>query len=329
MAMLPTQQQLSAQNNAVKGIQELVEAGLTHVPRNYIRPAEERPCLSLVSDKEQVPIINLTGFYGENRERLIQEIGRACEEWGFFQVIGHGVTPSVIENFWAAAINFFQLPPDDKLRFLSEDVRSEVAYITSHNRTKEKVAEWKDTLYFRRLSGVFNGFKQAPEMCREAVLEYMKEITILANAIYKAIFLSLGLSSDYLQKTLPEFQRIVLGINYYPPCPDPDLTFGISGHSDITCLTILTQNDVPGLQVMKNGKWVAVKPVPGSFVVNLGDQTEVRVVFCCESIVMEHPSSSSVLNSHKIVDVLLPHFWFDVVAVPKLSDIIKREIQEH
>jgi len=67
-----------------------------------------------------------------------------------------------------------------------------------------------------------------------------------------------------------------MNINYYPSCPNPDLTLGLPNHSDGSALTVLMQSNVSGLQVFRNGKWVAVEPVANPFVVNLGDQMQVR-----------------------------------------------------
>lgn len=65
-------------------------------------------------------------------------------------------------------------------------------------------------------------------------------------------------------------------MNYYPPCPEPDHVIGVTPHSDATGLTILLQvNEVEGLQIKKDGKWVSVKPLPYAFVVNIGDMLEV------------------------------------------------------
>jgi len=68
-------------------------------------------------------------------------------------------------------------------------------------------------------------------------------------------------------------QRIRM--NYYPPCPEPDKAIGLTPHSDATGLTILLQvNEVEGLQIKKDGKWVSVKPLPNALVVNVGDILE-------------------------------------------------------
>ncbi|XP_022760009.1 uncharacterized protein LOC111306390 [Durio zibethinus] len=53
-----------------------------------------------------------------------------------------------------------------------------------------------------------------------------------------------------------------MAINYYPPCPAPELTYGLPGHVDPSIITILLQDDVPALQVLKDGKWIAVNPIP-------------------------------------------------------------------
>ncbi|KAJ1399937.1 Oxoglutarate/iron-dependent dioxygenase [Sesbania bispinosa] len=65
-------------------------------------------------------------------------------------------------------------------------------------------------------------------------------------------------------------------INYYPPCPQPELVMGLNPHSDGSGLTILLQaNEVEGLQIKKDGLWIPVKPLPNAFIVNIGDMLEM------------------------------------------------------
>lgn len=86
---------------------------------------------------------------------------------------------------------------------------------------------------------------------------------------------SLGLEKEYIKKVLGE-QGQHMAVNYYPPCPEPELTYGLPGHTDPNALTILLQDlQVAGLQVLKDGKWVAIKPHPNAFVINIGDQFQV------------------------------------------------------
>lgn len=90
-----------------------------------------------------------------------------------------------------------------------------------------------------------------------------------------AISEALGLDPDYLNKLLGKHSQ-VMNLNYYPSCPNPDLTLGMPNHSDGSTLTVLMQGDVSGLQVFRNEKWVAVEPIANGLVVNLGDQLQVR-----------------------------------------------------
>jgi salicylic acid 3-hydroxylase len=90
------------------------------------------------------------------------------------------------------------------------------------------------------------------------------------------ISLSLGLEEDYIEKVLGE-QEQHMAVNYYPQCPEPDLTYGLPKHTDPNALTILLQDPkVAGLQVLKDGnRWIAVNPRPNALVINLGDQLQV------------------------------------------------------
>lgn len=67
-----------------------------------------------------------------------------------------------------------------------------------------------------------------------------------------------------------------MAINYYPPCPQPELTYGLPTHTDANLITLLLQDDVSGLQVLRHGKWININPIANTFIVNLGDQMQVK-----------------------------------------------------
>lgn len=88
--------------------------------------------------------------------------------------------------------------------------------------------------------------------------------------------LGLGLEKDTLESKLGQNPKRRAQANFYPPCPDPDLTLGLAAHTDLCALTVLMQSEEAiGLQVIKDGKWVGVNPIPNAFVINLGDQLQV------------------------------------------------------
>ncbi len=109
----------------------------------------------------------------------------------------------------------------------------------------------------------------------------------------------LELDEDYFLDRLneaPAFARF----NYYPPCPRPDLVFGIRPHSDGTLLTILlVDKDVSGLQVQRDGKWSNVEATPHTLLINLGDTMEVIALLASNiqntySLNLQTSSTSSV-----------------------------------
>ncbi|OMO51165.1 Oxoglutarate/iron-dependent dioxygenase [Corchorus olitorius] len=76
--------------------------------------------------------------------------------------------------------------------------------------------------------------------------------------------------------TLFEGGLQAIRMNYYPPCPEPELSIGLNSHSDAAGITILLQiNEVEGLQIRKNGAWIPVKPLANAFVINIGDIMEI------------------------------------------------------
>jgi len=99
----------------------------------------------------------------------------------------------------------------------------------------------------------------------------------LCVRIMSAIVESLGLPTNkyIVENGFSDEGNQVMVLNYYPACPEPELTLGIPPHSDYGCVTILFQDSVGGFQLQHDGEWKSVQPLPNSFIVNIGDQTEI------------------------------------------------------
>lgn len=104
-----------------------------------------------------------------------------------------------------------------------------------------------------------------------------------SSELQKVVISLLGFMAKNLEvdqnKLINMFNEGVQGVrmNYYPPCQQADKVLGLSPHSDATGLTLLIQvNEVQGLQIRRDGKWVLVKPISGAFIVNVGDVIEVK-----------------------------------------------------
>ncbi|KAF2307458.1 hypothetical protein GH714_028816 [Hevea brasiliensis] len=79
---------------------------------------------------------------------------------------------------------------------------------------------------------------------------------------------------DEIMKDFQDGSQLMV-VNFFPPCPEPDLTLGMPPHSDYGFLTLLLQDEVEGLQIQYKEKWFTVEPIPNAFVVNIGDHLEI------------------------------------------------------
>ncbi|KAK9665123.1 hypothetical protein RND81_14G091900 [Saponaria officinalis] len=244
-----------------------------NLPQSYIRPVSDRPNLSQVSDCEDVPVIDLGSL---DRTVIVRQIHDACKNYGFFQVINHGVTKEKVEKMQKVAKEFFNLPIEEKMKLYSDDPTKTMRLSTSFNVKKEQVHNWRDYLRLHcwPLHQFVHEWPSNPPLFKEVVSKYCKEVRELGFRIEELISESLGLEKDYITKVLGD-QGQHMAINYYPPCPEPEMTYGLPGHTDPNALTILLQDlQVSGLQILKDGVWLAVKPQPDAFVINIGDQLQ-------------------------------------------------------
>ncbi|EOA21019.1 hypothetical protein CARUB_v10001353mg [Capsella rubella] len=238
-----------------------------HVPSNYVRPISDRPNMSEVETSgETIPLIDLQDLHGPNRADIINQFAHACSSYGFFQIKNHGVPEETIKRMMNS----------ERVKHYSADTKKTTRLSTSFNVCKEKVSNWRDflRLHCYPIEDFINEWPSTPLSFREVTAEYATSVRALVLTLLEAISESLGLPKDRVSKTLGKHGQH-MAINYYPPCPQPELTYGLPGHKDANLITVLLQDDVSGLQVFKDDKWVAVKPVPNTFIVNLGDQMQV------------------------------------------------------
>ncbi|KAG0620488.1 hypothetical protein M758_4G220000 [Ceratodon purpureus] len=261
-------------------VQALAEQGLLEIPTSYIRPVEERPSIQETSLKEvapdygSLPVIDLA----EGGPDVVAQIGQACSEWGFFQVVNHGVPVELLERMRQIGAHFYARPLEEKLAYACKDPGTAPEGYGSRLLVKdEQVMDWRDyidhhTLPLSRRN--VNRWPADPPHYRSTMEEFSDETCKLAQRLLGFISESLGLPTEFLVDAIGEpAQNIV--INYYPPCPQPHLTLGLQSHSDMGAITLLLQDDVPGLQVVKNHEWFTIQPIRDAFVVNLGDMSQI------------------------------------------------------
>ncbi|XP_031264187.1 probable 2-oxoglutarate-dependent dioxygenase At5g05600 [Pistacia vera] len=267
-------------------VQSLSESCLNKIPERYIKPSTERPSFSSennnIDHNVNIPIIDLAGLFQDDqnvRAQIISQISMACREWGFFQILNHGVRPELMDQAREGWRQFFHAPMEVKQAYANSPKTYE-GYGSRLGVEKGAILDWSDYyfLHYRPTNlKDFNKWPAYPPSIREVIDEYCKELVELCGRLMKILSLELGLREDHLQNAFGgENIGACLRINFYPKCPQPDLTLGLSSHSDPGGLTMLLPDDqVAGLQVRKGDNWITVKPAKHAFIVNIGDQVQV------------------------------------------------------
>ncbi|ONK58996.1 uncharacterized protein A4U43_C08F1900 [Asparagus officinalis] len=297
---------------------DLLSETCDSVQASYVQPVWDRPNLVDVEVfNDSIPLIDLHGLLGSDRSKVAMDIGLACQNDGIFQVKNHGIPKRVIEDMLQVSRDFFGLPESERMRCYSDDFMKTTRLSTSFNVKTEKVSSWRDylRLHCYPLEDFVHEWPSNPFNFREVVSEYCTKVRELALRIMEAISESLGLEREYLNKALGSHGQH-MAINYYPPCPQPELTYGLPAHKDPNVITLLLQDGVSGLQVLRNDKWVAVDPDPNALVINIGDQIQVLSNGRYKSVLHRAIVNS---NSHRIS---IPTFYCpspDAVIKPPCS----------
>ncbi|KAM0788976.1 hypothetical protein ACM66B_003048 [Microbotryomycetes sp. NB124-2] len=241
---------------------------------------------------DKLPIIDLTKITSndvKDRKEVAAEVQAACIESGFFYIKNHGIEQAVLDEAFNQARQFFDQPLDKKMLvdlhkgtsfkgyapLMGEKVdpasRGDVHESWDMGADDQKFSEDKEN------SG--NMWPPADDLpgFRPALQRTWDEIMALGKRLFPIFALALDLPEDYFDKHITNPGSVMRILNYPPQYGPTDLAeIGIGAHTDYEMFTLLVQHgDVQALQVLNGvGDWVQAPPIPGTIVLNLGDQLQ-------------------------------------------------------
>jgi isopenicillin N synthase-like dioxygenase len=225
---------------------------------------------------ENVPVIDIEELEGSHS---LAAIDVACREWGFFQVVGHGIDPELLAEVFAVSREFFAQPATEKRRILRDADNPWGYYDKELTKNRQ---DWKEIYDF----GPADGDKLRPRWpagpfrlrFEPVIRAYYACCKTLSLRLLSAIACNLGVESRQLVQGFDGAHTSFLRLNRYPRYPlgaQAERPFGVGEHTDSGALTLLLQDRQPGLEVRRDGRWYLVDPRADALVVNIGDIVQV------------------------------------------------------
>lgn len=241
----------------------------------------------------EIPIIDIAAFRaGEPgaRERCAAALRHAYEDVGFWFVTGHAIAPELVAAMFREAARFHALPLEAKLALRIDE--HNIGYMpyrgatTRHSTLSQGNRPNLNAAYFLkrdlapdhphvRANRKFRGLNRWPAGLpgfRETALAYCAALEALATALLPIYATALDLPPDHFSAAFDDPQ-ITLRLSHYPAVPRfEDNEFSLAPHVDTSFMTLLAQNEIPGLSLLtRSGRWIEAPAIAGAFLVNSGE----------------------------------------------------------
>ncbi|KAG8092534.1 hypothetical protein GUJ93_ZPchr0012g19484 [Zizania palustris] len=267
----------------VPNVQELArtcERTGMQIPDRYVRPeAVADEVIGGADAGAAIPVIDLAKLLDPRSSREERaKLGSACQQWGFFQVIS---------DTRRDLTEFFRLPLEAKEEY-SQLLDGWEGYGHAFVFSEEQKLDWGDLLHLHLRPTESRDMRFWPErppsfrnserpklFVRNSMERFSSETAKVGQCLFKFLAMDMGVDPDSLLEIFrgePQAMRA----NYYPPCRQADKVLGLSPHCDASGLTLVLQvNNVQGLQIRKDGHWLAVDALDGALLANVGNTLEV------------------------------------------------------
>lgn len=246
----------------------------------------------LVDACVEIPVIDFSPFVTddlEGKQRVAQEIYRACHQVGFLYLTHHGIPPEAIAHVFDQSCQFFDLPDEEKQAIAWSNEMSNRGYVgVERERLDEtKPGDLKEAFNVGKEVSTEDVAAENPELVlnqwpagrdefRQAVTEFFEVCTEAADRIFRAFAIALQMPESFISDK-HQAHNYTLRLLHYPPLanlPKPG-QIRAGAHSDYGTLTLLFQDNVGGLEVQTStGEWIAAPSISDAVLINTGDLTQ-------------------------------------------------------
>ncbi|XP_059444729.1 flavonol synthase/flavanone 3-hydroxylase-like [Corylus avellana] len=288
-----------------------------------------------------IPIVDLSPFFRSDgdgdegeKKKWMQVIAEACSEYGFFQIVNHGVPLNLMSRALELSTTWFQNNPDEEK--LMSRAPSCLPIPAGYGRQPEHSSDKNEYLMLLPPNSGFNVYPQNPPQFKEVLEEIFSHLTRTGEVVEGILNACLGLPPEFLKKYNHDRSWDIMTAKHYFPATENENN-GISEHEDGNLITFVFQDEVGGLQVLKNGDWIPVTPSQGTIIVNIGDVIQVlsnnKFKSATHRVVRKEGLSRFSyaffynLEGDKWVEPL-PHFTKEIGEAPKYRGFQYKEYQE-
>ena len=245
-----------------------------------------------VAGSDEIPIIDVSGVRAGDATALedrARQLRHAYEDVGFWFLEGHGVPQALVDRVFAEVARFHAQPLEEKLRLKIDEhnigylamraATTRHSDVSTDNRPNLNEAyfikrdlppDHPDVVANKRFRGANRWPANLPGF-RETIVSYCQAMEQLSLAMLPLYAVALDLSADFFAPAFREPQY-TLRMSHYPYLPELEQNeYGLAPHADTSFMTLLAQNEIPGLSLRTaSGRWIDAPAIEGAFLVNSG-----------------------------------------------------------
>ncbi|KAJ3677361.1 hypothetical protein LUZ60_003085 [Juncus effusus] len=225
-----------------------------------------------------IPIVDLSPFFTGDEAGILlstETINQACRTCGFFRIVNHGIPSELMDRALSLSKEFFSLTDEEKQRVKPVEGSKSPLPAGYAKQPENSMDKNEYCLFFSPGLG-FNLYPDRPAEFKATIEECYSKLTETALLIQEILNKSMGLAPNFLK----EYNKnrnfdFMAALRYFPSSEMDQNDNGLSEHQDGNCITLVFQDSIGGLEVLKDGDWIPVDPKEEGIIVNIGDLIQV------------------------------------------------------